>query len=163
MTWFDGNPAHLWQYPPALEGQRFVEAFGGLDALHAATRAFEQKGDYRFAATLLGHAIAAFPTHESTKPYLAQIYEHLGFGAENATWRNFYLTAAQELRIDKQAGLGAGGKTPLGPNLPIDQWFDILSVQISGELAVGFDSIIDFNITDTKQKWRLILSNCVLT
>lgn len=94
---------------------------------------------------------------------LASTYEQLGFGAENAVWRNFYLTAAQELRTGKQAGMVAGGKKSLGPNLSVDQWFDIMSVQINGELASDLSLVVDFTIPEDKQKWRLILSNGVLT
>ena len=31
---------------------------------------------------------------------LAGVYEQLGYGAENATWRNFYLTGALELAAE---------------------------------------------------------------
>lgn len=163
MTWFDGNPVNLWQHPPAATGQRYVDCLGGLDVVSLQAQTYEGQGDLRFAATLLAHANAADPTHEPTKRQLARVYEKLGFGAENATWRNFYLTAAQHLRTGKQAGMVAGGRTPLGPNLSVDQWFDIMSVQIDGSTAAGKTCLINFNLTDSGERWRLILSNSVLT
>ncbi|KAH8894802.1 Metallo-hydrolase/oxidoreductase [Thozetella sp. PMI_491] len=165
MTWFDGNPAHLWQYPPHEEGLRYVECMGGIDALCAKAQEFINRGDNRFAASLLAHAVAAHPEDESNpaKPLLASAYEQLGFGAENATWRNFFLTGAQELRTGKKAGMVAGGRTALGPNLSIDQWLEILSVQLDGERAAEQSFAIDFDVTDAKEKWRLIVSNGVIT
>lgn len=165
MTWFDGRPEHLWQYPPTEEGQRYVECFGGADGLCNQAERFIAKGDHRFAATLLAHAVAADPDSASTreKLLLASVYEALGFGCENATWRNFYLTAAQHLRSGKKAGMVSGGGTALGERLSIDQWFEILSVQLNGDLAGEKDFKIDFDVTDVKQKWRLIVSNGVLT
>lgn len=164
MTWFDGNPAHLWKHPPAAEGQKYIECMGGLSKIYAHATEYVRKGDLRFAATLLGHANSAYPNDEKTKVLLASVYEKLGFGAENATWRCFYLTAAQELRSGKKAGMVAGGRTPLGPNLSVAQWFDILAVQINGRVAADQSLTIDLNIYDnTTPRWRLILSNGVLT
>ncbi|KAF7541815.1 hypothetical protein G7054_g294 [Neopestalotiopsis clavispora] len=165
MTWFDGHPAHLWQYPAAEEGKRYVECMGGADNLCGKAEDFIQKGDSRFAATLLAHAVSAYPDDPSPRArlLLASAYENLGFGAENATWRNFYLTGAQELRTGKKAGMVAGGRTPLGPNLSAAQWFDIMSVQIDGERAAEVNFAIDLEIVDVQEKWRLIVSNGVLT
>ncbi|PLB46657.1 Metallo-hydrolase/oxidoreductase [Aspergillus steynii IBT 23096] len=165
MTWFDGRPEHLWQYPPTEEGQRYVECFNGVDGLCDKAETFIQKCDYRFAATLLAHAVAADPdsTEPRAKLLLASVYEQLGFGAENATWRNFYLTSAQELRSGKKAGMVAGGRTALGEQLSIDQWLEILSVQLDGERGADLQFAIDFEVTDVGQRWRLIVSNGVLT
>ncbi|CAI7653776.1 unnamed protein product [Penicillium palitans] len=165
MTWFDGRPEHLWQYPPTEEGQRYVECFGGVDGLCDKAETFISKGDNRFAATLLAHAISADPDTAGprAKLLLASVYESLGFGAENATWRNFYLTSAQNLRSEKKAGMVAGGGTLLGEKLSIDQWFEILAVQLNGERAAERFFAIDLDVTDVKQKWRLIVSNGVLT
>ncbi|ETS84168.1 hypothetical protein PFICI_02193 [Pestalotiopsis fici W106-1] len=165
MTWFDGHPAHLWQYPAAEEGKRYVECMGGTDNLCDKAEDFIQKGDSRFAATLLAHAVSAYPDDPSPRArvLLASAYENLGFGSENATWRNFYLTGAQELRTGKKAGMVAGGRTPLGPNLSVAQWFEIMSVQIDGERAAEMNFSIDLEVTDVMETWRLIVSNGVLT
>ena len=40
----------------------------------------------------------ADPDHDAARDLLADVLERLGYGAENATWRNGYLTGAQELR-----------------------------------------------------------------
>ncbi|KAL4745921.1 hypothetical protein BDW72DRAFT_207804 [Aspergillus terricola var. indicus] len=168
LTWFDGRPEHLWQYPPQEEGAPYIECFGGVEALCVKETVFIQKGDHRFAATLLAHAVAANPqTPDSqAQDLLAKSYEQLGFGAENATWHNFYLTAAQELRTDRKAGMVAGGRTPLGEKLTLEQCFEILSVQFEGTKASetpGSCSSIDLDVTDINEKWRLVVSNGVLT
>ncbi|KAL4733216.1 beta-lactamase-like protein [Aspergillus similis] len=168
LTWFDGRPEHLWQYPPQEEGARYIECFGGIEALCAKAADFMDKGDYRFAATLLAQALAANPQtpDPQAQDLLATSYEQLGFGAENATWRNFYLTAAQELRTGRKAGMVAGGRTPLGEKLTLEQCFEILSVQFDGTKAseaAGGAFSIDLDVTDICEKWRLVVSNGVLT
>ena len=37
-------------------------------------------------------------TNTAARELLATVYDSLGFGAENGTWRNFYLQGADELR-----------------------------------------------------------------
>ncbi|KAF2018025.1 Metallo-hydrolase/oxidoreductase [Aaosphaeria arxii CBS 175.79] len=167
MTWFDGNPAHLWSHPRAAEGQRYVECFGGVDALCLKASEFASRGDLRFAATLLDHAVAGFPEVQKPRVLLSEVYQKLGFGAENATWRNFYLTAAQELTADRSSAaekMVAGGRTPLGPNLDVGQWFDILSIQINGEVAAERDTKvrIEFNVIDENARWTIETSNGVI-
>ena len=101
IGWFDANPAHLWQHPPQAAGTRYAQAFGGVDATVAKARDFSEQGDLRFAAELASHAVFADPGHQAARELLATILEQLGYGAENATWRNSYLTGARELRTGK--------------------------------------------------------------
>ena len=47
---------------------------------------------------MLNHVVFAEPDHEAAKELLADTFEQLGYGAENGTWRNVYLSGATELR-----------------------------------------------------------------
>lgn len=42
LGWFDGNPAHLWEHPPAESAERYVECMGGADAVVAKALTVEQ-------------------------------------------------------------------------------------------------------------------------
>ncbi|MDQ4115385.1 MAG: MBL fold metallo-hydrolase, partial [Actinomycetota bacterium] len=98
MGWFDGNPAHLWPHPPEQAGHRYVAAIGGPDAvLRVARRAYDD-GDFRWVAELVGHLVFADPDNAEARRLQASALDQLGFGAENGTWRNFFLTGAYELR-----------------------------------------------------------------
>ena len=57
MGWFDGNPGRLWAHPPEAIGPRYVAAMGGIDRVVELARTAFEEGDYRWAATLLDHAI----------------------------------------------------------------------------------------------------------
>ena len=98
MGWFDGNPARLWPHPPAALATRYVDALGGVDRVVELAQAAVDSGDYRWAATLLDHAVFADADHEGARSLYADTLEQLGYGAENGTWRNFYLSGATELR-----------------------------------------------------------------
>lgn len=162
MTWFDGNPASLWKHTPAAEGARYVECIGGLSSLCDKAEGYVEKGDLRFAATLLSHAVSAFPDHQRSRSLLAETYEHLAYGSENGPWRNFYLTEAQGLRTATRPGESELGRSPLAETLTVEQWFEILSVQVDSQKAADSRFVIEIRITDTKEAWTLTISNGVL-
>ncbi|KAJ4987022.1 hydrolase [Stagonosporopsis vannaccii] len=163
MTWFDGNPSHLWQYPPKEEGERYIKCFGGIKNVCTKAKEFIDAGDSRFAATLLDHAAAVSPNDPSVKDLLATAYETLGYGAENATWRNFYLVAAQNLRLGIKPPLLGGDGTPLGPQLKTSDIFQILAVQLDGlKAAAGANFTIDVKFTDIGESWTILISNGAL-
>ncbi|HEX7293598.1 MAG TPA: alkyl sulfatase dimerization domain-containing protein, partial [Solirubrobacterales bacterium] len=98
MGWFDGNPAHLWEHPPVEQARRYVEAIGGAEAVLAKARDSFVAGDYRWVAELVNHLVFAEPGNEEARELQADTLEQLGYGSENATWRNFFLIGAKELR-----------------------------------------------------------------
>nr|WP_318209639.1 alkyl sulfatase dimerization domain-containing protein [Streptomyces sp. SJL17-1] len=84
---------------------RHVDLAGGRDSALAKAGAYAEKGDLRFAATVLNHLVFADAEDTEAKNALASVYERLGRGAENGTWRNFSLSAALELRSGAGGGL----------------------------------------------------------
>ncbi len=117
----------------------------------------------RFAAELLKHAVFADPDDRAARSALADVYERLGYGAENATWRSFYLSGTQELRrgvLPPAVGdLSAG----MAGALTIGQWFDSVAIRVNGPRAAAAGSlVIDCQFTDAKTTVRLALSNGAL-
>jgi alkyl sulfatase BDS1-like metallo-beta-lactamase superfamily hydrolase len=160
MGWYDGHPASLWEHPPAESARRYVDCMGGVDAVLDKARGYADAGDLRFAAQLLKHATFAAPKREDAKEQLAQVFERLGFGAECATWRNCYLTGAQELR-DGPGGtiIAAGG---LAAALTTGQLFDSLAVRVNGPKAWDESLTVDWHFTDSGERYRVTLRNGVL-
>jgi alkyl sulfatase BDS1-like metallo-beta-lactamase superfamily hydrolase len=163
LGWFDGNPAHLWQHPPVEAGTRYVEAFGGADAVIAKAKGYVERGDLRFAAELLNHVVFADDTNTAARELLASVYDQLGWGAENGTWRNFYLQGAYELRNGVEtAALDAAGARDMVAALTVDQLFDAIAVRINGPKAWDRHLTIDWVFTDLGGTLRTELSNGVL-
>ena len=162
MGWFDGNPARLWPHPPEALASRYVEAIGGIDrVVELAQHAFDT-GDFRWAATLLDHAVFADSTPAGARTLLADTLEQLAYGAENATWRNFFLSGAAELR-DGNFGAGAQTASPtLLSQLTPEQIFDGLAISVNGPRAWDLDIAIDVAFTDRDSNYRLALRNGVL-
>ena len=163
MTWFDGNPANLWKHPPKEEGKRYIECIGGVQVVLDKAKEYTDKGDLRFAATLLDHVLAAEPDKDHGQhQQLAAVYKRLGFGAENAVWRNFYLTAAQEL--EKKTKGAPQSVITINPQSTIEDWFDALSLQIDGPKACELPAQkFVINIPDEGTTWVLTLRNGTLT
>ncbi|MGW6724298.1 alkyl/aryl-sulfatase [Nocardia sp. NPDC055029] len=161
LGWFDGNPSSLWEWPAQQKAVRYVETIGGIDAVIEKGRAYADAGDLRFAAELLKHAVFAEPHNVAAKAALAQTYKKLGFGAENATWRCFYLTGDEELREGVRAtqlNLGGG----MAAALSVDQLFDTIAIRVNGPRAAQDSFRIEWHFSDLDTVMRLTLSNGVL-
>ncbi|WP_406813666.1 alkyl/aryl-sulfatase [Mycobacterium sp. M23085] len=162
MGWFDGNPARLWPHPPDALAPRYVEAMGGIDrVVDLAGKAFES-GDFRWAATLLDHAVFTDSAHPGARALYSDTLEQLAYGAENATWRNFFLSGAKELR-DGNFGTAAQVASPtMMSQLTPEQIFDGLAIRVNGPRSWDLDIAIDITFVDTAVNYRLTLRNGVL-
>ncbi len=163
LGWFDGNPAHLWQHPPVEQATRYVEFMGGADAVVAKARRSFDQGDYRWVAEVLGHVVFAEPAHAAARELLADTYEQLGYGSENGTWRNFYLSGATELREGSFGTPIATSAADLVAQLSPEMFFDALAIQVDGPRAWDERLTIDVAFADDGARYRLTLANGVLT
>jgi alkyl sulfatase BDS1-like metallo-beta-lactamase superfamily hydrolase len=162
MGWFDGNPARLWPHPPEAIGPRYVEAIGGIArVVELAQRAFDD-GDFRWAATLLDHAIFTDQNHAGARALYADTLEQLAYGAENATWRNFFLAGATELRDGNFGTPTQTTSLSLVSQLTPEQLFDSFAISVNGPRAWDLDLAIDVTFGDIATNYRLTLRNGVL-
>ncbi|WP_371778030.1 alkyl/aryl-sulfatase [Streptosporangium subroseum] len=162
LGWFDGNPAHLWEHPPVEQARRYVECLGGASAVVALAERYVQEGDVRFAATLLNHAVFADESDPAARRLLAQVYTRMGHSAENATWRNFYLTGATELTGRPSAGTASTTSPDMLSALTAQQIFDALAIRVHGPNAWNERFAIDWHLTDLDERHRTTMSNGVL-
>jgi alkyl sulfatase BDS1-like metallo-beta-lactamase superfamily hydrolase len=162
MGWFDGNPARLWQHPPEALAPRYVDAIGGLDRVVELARAAFDEGDFRWAATLLDHAVFTDTQHGAARELYADTLEQLAYGAENATWRNFFLSGVTELRDGNFGTAGQTASMSLLSQLSPEQMFDSLAISVNGPRAWAHDLAIDVTFSDLDVNYRLTLRNGVL-
>ncbi len=163
MGFYDGNPANLNPLPPTESGKRYLELLGGADKAVAAAQIAYDKGDYRWAAELLNHAVLGDPSSKAAKALLAQTYEQMGYGSEAATWRNAYLTGAQELRNGPPAkGVSKAAVIDLLLQTPTERFLEAMAASLDGPAAAGKDYKINLVLTDLKENYVLWLENAVL-
>ncbi|MFZ4372398.1 MAG: alkyl/aryl-sulfatase [Mycobacterium sp.] len=162
MGWFDGNPGRLWPHPPEALAPRYVAAIGGIDRVVEIAREAFDVGDFRWAATLLDHAVFTDAGHTKARELYADTLEQMGYGVECATWRNFFLSGATELR-DGNFGTPVNTTSPSMLNqFTPEQMFDILAISVNGPRAWDLDLALDVTFTDLDVNYRITLRNGVL-
>jgi len=160
--WFDGNPAHLDPLPPPDAAARYVEAMGGADAVVERAKEAYDRGEYRWAATLLDHVVFASPSHDAARTLLADTYDQLGYQAESGPWRDVYLAGARELRhgIHERSVLENAGT--MLRSIPLDLFFDAMATRLNGPKADGVSLTLNFVFTDLGETHVLWIENAVL-
>ncbi|HYQ48962.1 MAG: alkyl/aryl-sulfatase [Pseudomonas sp.] len=164
MGFYDGNPATLNPLPPSEAGTHYVKALGGAERVLTLAREAYGSGDYRWVAELTRHLVFAQPDNSAARELQADALEQLGYQSENATWRNAYLTGAQELRNGVAPAASKGGSADdlvraLTPTL----FFDYLGVRVDAAKAAEQDLTINWRFTDLNEDYALTLRNGVLT
>ncbi|MFI0723321.1 alkyl/aryl-sulfatase [Streptomyces sp. NPDC021224] len=162
LGWFDGNPAHLWEHPPAEAARRYVDFMGGADEVVRRARQSFADGDLRWVVQVVGHVLFAEPDHAAARELQADAFEQLGYGSENGTWRNFYLTGALELRHGAVGTPTVAAAPDLLAALTADQLFDALAIRVDGPRAWDADIAVRWNV-EGHDPVTLHLHNGVLT
>ena len=163
LGFFDGNPAHLHPLPPVESAKKHVEMMGGADAVLAKAKDYFIRGEYRWVAEVVNYVVFADPKNKKARELQADALEQLGYQAENGTWRNFYLTGAQELRN----GLAELPVPQLTNSdtlnaIPIEMLLDYLSICLNGKKAEDKKIKINLTLTDLNTTYGLEVKNSVL-
>ena len=163
LGFFDGNPANLNPLPPVEAGKQYVAFMGGADALLSKARQSFAEGNYRWVAQVVNHLVFADPDNQEARELQADALEQLGYQAESGPWRNFYLSAAKELRdgvIDLAAPKSVTPDTVRAT--PLEMFFDLLAVRLVGPKAEGKVITLNANFTDINEQYLLVVENGVL-
>ncbi|MFU0447421.1 alkyl/aryl-sulfatase [Pseudocitrobacter faecalis] len=162
LGYYDGNPANLNPYGQVDMGKRYVKALGGsAHAINLAREAYNE-GDYRWASELLKQVIAADPGDQVAKNLQADTFEQLGYQAESATWRGFYLTGAKELREGvKKFEHASTASSDTIKGMTVEMLLDYLAVRLDSEKAAGKNISLNFNFSNN-DNMNLSLENSVL-
>uniref|UniRef100_A0A486XU64 Alkyl sulfatase n=1 Tax=Rheinheimera sp. BAL341 TaxID=1708203 RepID=A0A486XU64_9GAMM len=162
LGFYDGNPARLDPLSPTEAGKRYLALIGVEKAFGAAQTAFDQ-GDFRWAAELLNHLVMADTSNQQAKRLLATIYDQLGYQSEAATWRNAYLTAAQELRQGPPTqGVSKAQMLEMLQRVPTERFLEAMAAALNGPAAAEKDYKINLVLTDSGEQYVLWLENSVL-
>jgi len=162
MGWYDANPANLNAHPPEAESVRYIAAMGGEEKVLTGARKAIAEGDYRWAATLLNHLVFSGGEQKAARTLLAKVYTQLGYQSEAGTWRNIYLTGAQELT----QGVAPGPINSFSPDVlaatPTSMLLDFVAVRIDPARAPDQSVQVRVNLTDRQESHFLSLENGVL-
>lgn len=163
LGFYSSHPSDLHPLPPEDAARKYVEFMGGSAAILKKAQTSFEHGEYRWVAEVMKHVVFAEPNNEQAKQLLADALEQLGYQAENGTWRNEYLMGAYELRN----GIPKLPPTVNSPDLlkamTLPMYFDYLGVRLNGPRARGKRLLLNWNFTDVKEQYTLLLENSALT
>ena len=162
MGWYDANPANLHALPPEPAAKLYVEAMGGEDAVLERAKKASDAGEYRWAAMLLNHLVFANPKNQAARDLLANDYTQLAYQAEAGTWRNIYLTGAQELRSDVLRQPPPSLSPDVLASTPTSMLLDFAAVRINPERALAHPLRVNVVLTDADETHLLSIENGVL-
>mgnify|MGYP001560982757 CR=1 FL=1 len=173
MGWFTSNPATLDPLPEEETAQRYIEMMGGVDNVVAKAQVLFDNVDesstkdvvkeYRWLAQLLNQAVFSLPDNNQAKALLAKTYAQLGYVAESAPWRDFYLSGAYELRNGKSAqAQQLSDLRQVLLAMSVDKFFTKLSVSLNAEKVQDKDLDVAINFTDINESYLLTLHNSIL-
>jgi alkyl sulfatase BDS1-like metallo-beta-lactamase superfamily hydrolase len=105
----------------------------------------------------------AEPDNEEARALAASAHTQLGCGAENATWRNAYLPAAQEL-CD---GVPTGAKNhralrDVMKGMRAVLLLNSIAIRLNGPNSIGRAFIVNWKLGDSGENCHTELTNCVL-
>ena len=163
MGWFDAHPANLDPLPPVPAARQYVALAGGADAaLRTAQQAYD-RGEYRWAAELLKHVVLADAGNSAARELQARAFEQLGYQAESASWRNFYLSGAQELRQGTPSqGLGRATLIDMLLHTPTERFLEAMAAGLNGPKADGVALRLNLVLPDAGERFGLWTENAVL-
>jgi alkyl sulfatase BDS1-like metallo-beta-lactamase superfamily hydrolase len=135
LGWFQGDPVGLAPTPPDEAAKRTVEMMGGRDKVLEAARDATGRRQYQWAAELATLLLRADRGDKAAREAKADAFVGLAQPQMNPNWRNWYLSAALELRglMPRKAvkkGLVAPG---IRAALPAATWVNEWTLRLKAE------------------------------
>lgn len=161
--WYNGNPATLHPLPRVDAAKKYVEYMGGADAILTKAKADFDKSDYRWVMQVLMQVVYADPSNMAARNLMADASEQLGYQSEAGTWRGWYMSAAKDLREGvKPMSIAVFASPDTVAAMPLELFFDYLSIRLDGPRAEGKTIKLNLNLPDTKDKYLLVVQYGVL-
>ncbi|KAM3163164.1 Alkyl/aryl-sulfatase BDS1 [Lachancea thermotolerans] len=158
MGWYDANPANLNPLSPVAESKKIVEYMGGAEAVLKRAHDDYAKGEFRWVASVTSKAVYANPGNIAARELCADALEQLGYQSEASTWRNAYLLGSLELRHGPQRTPVSAKRATISA-VSNELMFDYLAIRVNATNAEGKHIILNWNFTDSKERFVVTLEN----
>ncbi len=107
--------------------------------------------------------VYADPSNMAARNLMAEASEQLGYQSEAGTWRGWYMSAAKDLREGvKPMQVVTFASPDTVSAMPLELFFDYLSIRLDGPKAEGKTIKLNLNLPDTKDKYLLVVQYGVL-
>ena len=111
---------------------------------------------------LLNHLMFAEPDNQAAREQLAASYTRLGLESEAGTWRNIYLTGAQELRDGVLKLMTSVTSSDALLETPTTMLLDVAAVRLNPDKAAAQSFKFNVVVTDRDEHHLVSIRNGVL-
>jgi alkyl sulfatase BDS1-like metallo-beta-lactamase superfamily hydrolase len=166
LGWFDGDPTTLDPLPRRERARRTVELMGGVKAVLDAAQSALDGGDWRWAAELAALLVHIDTADTAARRIKATALRELGYRTENTNWRNWYLSAANELEHAYDdlpfKGSAALASADVLRAQPLRNLFQGFGVRVDPERCADVRMTLAFRIADRGETYALEIRRGVL-
>jgi alkyl sulfatase BDS1-like metallo-beta-lactamase superfamily hydrolase len=160
LGFFDGNPSTLQPLSPNAKAEKMIGLAGGFDRLREQAWAAFTNKEYQWALELTDYLLNLNPSDKESIDIRYNSLVKLGESESNPNARHYYLTLAKETK-------GFEIKSIVEPDIrtvhsiPLEAMFENLSVNLIPSKCGNKKLNVNFNFTDTGEKWSVQLRNSI--
>ena len=137
---------------------------GGAERIIARARALHEEGRYLHASGILNRLVFAEPQNRAARELLADVWEQLGYQAENTGHRNSYLNGADELRSGIPTGEATSSTSPVIVRaMSTELFLNFLAIRIDSRRAERLRFTMNLVTPGNGERLIVELSNATLT
>jgi alkyl sulfatase BDS1-like metallo-beta-lactamase superfamily hydrolase len=159
LGFFDGRAVNLKPLSKKERSKRILEIIGNREALIQRINKALLEKDYQWAAELSDIGLSNFPNDKQLKLLFSESLEYLSLNEINPIARNYYLSEAYELSNKILPNLEYVVSAEQAKNIPLHSFFDAMGPRLIPEKANGKLIKIGFDISDTNEKFSVVIRN----
>ena len=159
LGFFDGKAVNLEPLSAKNRAKHIFELIGTKEKLIAEINKANNSQNYQWAAELSDVGLLNFPNDDKIKNLYSLALENLSLVEKNPIARNYYLSEAYELSNKIKPSLEYTVSAEQAKNIPIDTFFDAMGPRLDAQKAKNKLIKVGFNITDTDEKFGVIVRN----
>ncbi len=158
LGWFDGNPTTLQPLPPEEQAQKMIALAGGAEAMLKQAQDADAKGESQWVLQLTDYLLRAQPEAAEAKRLRIKALRALGEREANPNARHWYLVTARELAGEFKLPGRIMQPTPeMLSQLPLNRFFDALTINLNPEASADVTTSVAFEFTDSPERYTYIV------
>ncbi|HEY0916575.1 MAG TPA: alkyl sulfatase dimerization domain-containing protein [Solimonas sp.] len=158
LGWFDGNPTTLQPLPPEEQAQKMIALAGGAEAMLKQAQDADAKGESQWVLQLTDYLLRAQPEAAEAKRLRIKALRALGEREANPNARHWYLVTARELAGEFKLPGRIMQPTPeMLAQLPLNRFFDALTINLNPEASADVTTSVAFEFTDSPERYTYIV------
>ena len=159
LGFFDGKAVNLEPLSAQKRAKHIFELIGTKEKLITEINKANSTQNYQWAAELSDVGLLNFPNDNEIKNLYSLALENLSLVEKNPIARNYYLSEAYELSRKIKPSLEYTVSAEQAKNIPLDTFFDAMGPRLDAQKAKNKLIKVGFNITDTDEKFGVIVRN----